>query len=54
MSDGLKQSRQHPFKSSNFISKEMANGGIHIVRLVYYTFKRNLAYLFTCESVENL
>nr|WP_321432641.1 hypothetical protein [uncultured Campylobacter sp.] len=31
-----------------------ANGGIHIVRLAYYTFKRNLAYFFTYESVENL
>ena len=31
-----------------------ANDGIHIVRLAYYTFKRNLAQLFTYESVENL
>nr|WP_321319557.1 hypothetical protein [uncultured Campylobacter sp.] len=30
------------------------NGGIHIVRLAYYTFKRNLVFLFTYESVENL
>ena len=43
-------------KHKDFLNEKSIddNGGIHIVRLAYYTFKRNLAYLFTYESVENL
>nr|WP_321432495.1 hypothetical protein [uncultured Campylobacter sp.] len=36
-------------KHKDFLNEKSIddNGGIHIVRLAYYTFKRNLAYLFT-------